>query len=350
MKEASSLPLSKNEKQEPQASFTASSLSSILSSPLATFTNFIPLSWSPRACQPGAAAAALRLLPDSSNRSSNATFDDQDNKGTRGGIGIEKKKYVSKENQLEKLRSRLAKEMRGPVDICRSCGDEGVLMWTWFVWTCMPWTILSCGLFLRPSLVFHSSLITYSQFTHTFSLFIYGGLRLLVGSVLITTYACSGPFIFWSTFCFVFIHVLCDTYICQFIFFTACSRSHVQLCYSDPSVLSTQCLPVYNLEFLVLCHVRKTGASGFRRTRYQCLSRWREAFYWANTRAVRSSEQRYSPIAAVISRVRRVRIWFCCCYIWEIALIWAKMILFAAHRTFDTLRVANSCNWRRNSG
>jgi len=38
------------------------------------------------------------------------------------------KKYVSKENQLEKLRNRLGQERRGLIDICRSCNDKAVYL------------------------------------------------------------------------------------------------------------------------------------------------------------------------------------------------------------------------------
>jgi hypothetical protein len=133
MKEVGSAPISTNGKLETQITSThASSLSSILSSPLATrlstFTNYIPLSWAPRASQPGAAAAALRLIPDGSNRSSNTPFDDQTNNNTRGRMMENKTKYVSKENQLEKLRSRLAQEMRSTSVVCRSCDDDAVFL------------------------------------------------------------------------------------------------------------------------------------------------------------------------------------------------------------------------------
>jgi hypothetical protein len=135
MKQVSSAPILTNIKQDTQTSSPhASSFSSILTSPLATrlstFTNYIPLSWAPRASQPGAAAAALCLIPDGSIRSNNAPFDDQtNNKNTTGRAIVEDKtKYVSKEDQLEKLRSRLAQEMKGTSVICRSCGDDAVFL------------------------------------------------------------------------------------------------------------------------------------------------------------------------------------------------------------------------------
>jgi len=138
MKRVDSLPSSTNEKQESPANLNhGSSVSSTLPSPFATrfsmLTNYIPFSWAPRASQSGAAAVTLRLIPDGSSGLSHPAFDDHtnssDDKDTRGQNVVEiKRKYVSKEDQLEKLRSRLAQEMtvRGPIGICRTCGDEMV--------------------------------------------------------------------------------------------------------------------------------------------------------------------------------------------------------------------------------
>jgi hypothetical protein len=123
MNDIGSIPLStiENQNQNQTSSNHAPSFSSILSSPLATrlstFTNYMSLSWAPPASQSG--VAALRLIP---SRSSN------EDQGTRVQTAVESKKYVSKENQLEKLRSRLCQETRGPVDFCRSCGDKVVFL------------------------------------------------------------------------------------------------------------------------------------------------------------------------------------------------------------------------------
>lgn len=94
-----------------------------MSSPLTTFqtlTNFIPLSWGPRASQLApAAVAALCLIPESSSTSSSVsdTVDKQaappissDVKSIARGLDAAEKRerrYVSKEHQLEKLRIRL---------------------------------------------------------------------------------------------------------------------------------------------------------------------------------------------------------------------------------------------------
>jgi len=126
----------------------SSSFSSIMSSPLSArlsfqkLTNFIPLPWS-STNSVGSAAAALCLAPESS-RSSSTTTNTNDNAeiGLRPEPGnvarvikdvsvVQKRGYVSKEKQLEKLRSRLQRDdavMTSTVDICRNCEDEAVFV------------------------------------------------------------------------------------------------------------------------------------------------------------------------------------------------------------------------------
>lgn len=121
-----------------------SSFSSIMSSPLSarlsfqTLTNFIPLSWSPSANPVGSAVATLCRIPESSSSSSSSSNDNKTELLSEPGIVarvikdvsvVQKRGYVSKEKQLEKLKGRLQRDgavMRSTVDICRNCEDEAV--------------------------------------------------------------------------------------------------------------------------------------------------------------------------------------------------------------------------------
>jgi len=100
---------------EPSAS---SSFASLMPSPIAsrlsfqTFTNFIPLSWSPRSkIETPLAALAIVEESDANNESR----------------GPQKRGYVSKEVQLEKLKARLLREQdmtRNVADVCKKCNED----------------------------------------------------------------------------------------------------------------------------------------------------------------------------------------------------------------------------------
>lgn len=110
-------PTPSNTNRRPKTAPSSSPFSSIMSSPLAarlsfqTFTNFIPLSWS--------ATTAVTPPP------SMASAEPEEVAATPVRRG-----YVSKESQLEKLRSRLEREGQGvrAHDVCRKCEDDAVLL------------------------------------------------------------------------------------------------------------------------------------------------------------------------------------------------------------------------------
>jgi hypothetical protein len=72
------------------------------------------------------------VIAESTSTSSNCTsVDEQQQNGNTGvsrGIFLERRerKFVSKERQLEKLRSRLCATEEGASDICKNCHDEMV--------------------------------------------------------------------------------------------------------------------------------------------------------------------------------------------------------------------------------
>lgn len=129
----------------PAGSSSSSSFSSIMSSPLSarisfqTFTNFIPVAWSPRnkITEP----AASSLVTPSSN-SSIVSSERAPERGplfysgaqTRVPVDVPHKRgYVSKEKQLEKLRNWLEHDggakMRTSVSIfCKKCDDKEVFL------------------------------------------------------------------------------------------------------------------------------------------------------------------------------------------------------------------------------
>lgn len=94
--------------------FASSSFASLMPSPIAsrlsfqTFTNFIPLSWSPR---PKAETSPIATTLA----------------GELGASQIQKRGYVSKEAQLEKLKTRLLREQdmtRIVSDVCKKCNES----------------------------------------------------------------------------------------------------------------------------------------------------------------------------------------------------------------------------------
>ncbi|KAJ7590758.1 hypothetical protein C8J56DRAFT_1024565 [Mycena floridula] len=94
--------------------FASSSFASLMPSPIAsrlsfqTFTNFIPLSWSPR---PKAETSPIATI----------------SAGELGASQIQKRGYVSKEAQLEKLKTRLLREQdmtRIASDVCKKCNES----------------------------------------------------------------------------------------------------------------------------------------------------------------------------------------------------------------------------------
>lgn len=106
----------------------SSSITSIMTSPitsrisLQSFSSYMPLSWSspsPRA------PSSICVVPESSSSSvSNASSDGDEAMHPRG--------YVSKEAQLEKLKTRLLRERamlrNPPFDACKRCDDEAVYL------------------------------------------------------------------------------------------------------------------------------------------------------------------------------------------------------------------------------
>ena len=103
--------------------------SSIMSSPFATrLATFIPLSWATSQVKP-VAAAALCLISESS--SAGSATDDHIGGPTStqdticNGFERRERKYVSKEQQLEKLRNRLHLTEHAS-DMCQQCQDEVV--------------------------------------------------------------------------------------------------------------------------------------------------------------------------------------------------------------------------------
>lgn len=102
---------------------TPSSFSSIMSSPLAgrlsfqTLTNLMPLSWT--------AVPATSCEITTSIASGNAQ------RRERVQSAVVSTNYVSKEKQLEKLRSRLQRDgvtMKTAIASCRKCTDEAVFL------------------------------------------------------------------------------------------------------------------------------------------------------------------------------------------------------------------------------
>jgi hypothetical protein len=118
-------------------SSTSSSFSSIMSSPLSTrisfqtLTNFIPVSWSPRNHNVEPAASSSLV-----SRSLNSSIVSNERAPEHCCLPVDvlrKRGYVSKEKQLEKLRSRLerdgASKMRTSVSLyCKKCDDEMVFL------------------------------------------------------------------------------------------------------------------------------------------------------------------------------------------------------------------------------
>jgi len=101
---------------------TTSSFSSFMSNPLGasfqTFTNLLPSSWGGSRSPVG----SYEVLPDSSSTSRS-----QDRLQSTSVPTVEKRgpRFVSKEKQLEKLRSRLeGKDINGDVSSCNSCQDR----------------------------------------------------------------------------------------------------------------------------------------------------------------------------------------------------------------------------------
>lgn len=106
---------------------SSSSFSALMSSPLSarlsfqTFTNLIPISWSQRASD----APSTRSFFDVASTSETSTT-------PVASIPL-KRSFVSKEKQLEKLRSRMKSEgmskMRTSVSFwCNRCDDKGVTL------------------------------------------------------------------------------------------------------------------------------------------------------------------------------------------------------------------------------
>ncbi|KAI0069164.1 hypothetical protein BV25DRAFT_1791191 [Artomyces pyxidatus] len=116
-----------------------------------SFANFIPMSsfpWSPRSGAKAAAAAAMCMIPASASTSTNASVDERTGSASTSasqqfmpmffGNGKkpreEKRGFVSKERQLERLRSRMEEEWRtktGEIksDLpCKKCVDEPLAM------------------------------------------------------------------------------------------------------------------------------------------------------------------------------------------------------------------------------
>jgi hypothetical protein len=123
--------------QYPHAQATSTSLSPIMSSPLAarlsfqTLSNFIPLSWTP-----GAAAVALCIIPSSSSDISVDAAQSAPLLSDAGGSTprLAERKFVSKNKQMEKLRSRLSFERRNGiapcsmVSACKGCSAGDVYL------------------------------------------------------------------------------------------------------------------------------------------------------------------------------------------------------------------------------
>jgi hypothetical protein len=120
---------------------STSSFASIMSSPLSTrisfqtLTNFIPAVWSPRNHVPETVASpclATRRLSSEPVPEDGPLLSSQEQ--TKEPVGVTwKRGYVSKEKQLEKLRSRLEREgavrMRTSVYVCcKRCDDKGVFL------------------------------------------------------------------------------------------------------------------------------------------------------------------------------------------------------------------------------
>jgi hypothetical protein len=98
-----------------------------MSSPFATrLSTFIPLSWAASQVKP-VAAAALSLITESSSSGSAAESRDEDvcQEVVCNGTERRERKYVSKEQQLEKLRNRLYIN-EGASDMCKRCQDDTV--------------------------------------------------------------------------------------------------------------------------------------------------------------------------------------------------------------------------------
>jgi hypothetical protein len=110
-----------------ESSGPTTSFSSIMSSPFATrLSTFIPLSWAASQVKP-VAAAALSLISESSSSGSVAEGRDEDVSQEVVCNGKERReiKYVSKKQQLEKLRNRL-NISDGASDMCKKCQDDTI--------------------------------------------------------------------------------------------------------------------------------------------------------------------------------------------------------------------------------
>lgn len=127
------------------AGLSASSFSSIVSSPLSsrisfqTLTNFIPVSWSPRLRTKESAAPPSLIAPSSNSSIASSEHAQQlgplfySRTPTRCPVDVpQKRSYVSKEKQLEKLRNLL--ECNGAIKTtsfgiyCKKCDDEEVCL------------------------------------------------------------------------------------------------------------------------------------------------------------------------------------------------------------------------------
>jgi hypothetical protein len=118
-------------------SSTSSSFSSIMSSPLAarisiqTLTDFIPATWSFRRHNAESAAS-----PSPDPRRLTLTMANSEHAPERGPFPVDvarNRGYVSKEKQLEKLRSRLERDgtlkLKTSVNVCcKKCDDEVVFL------------------------------------------------------------------------------------------------------------------------------------------------------------------------------------------------------------------------------
>lgn len=108
---------------------SSSSFTSIMSNPLAarisfqTFTNLLPSSWSTSRSLAGSCQAMPTGLSTSLGHDQKSSTRDTVTVGKRGP------RFVSKEKQLEKLRSRLErKDVKSDVGACNSCQDQALFV------------------------------------------------------------------------------------------------------------------------------------------------------------------------------------------------------------------------------
>jgi hypothetical protein len=111
-----------------------SMFSSIISSPLTgrisfqTLTNFIPIPWSPRTPLAESATSSLATTSSSSSSVSDEIPSSSRTQFWSSAVIPQKRGYVSKEKQLEKLRSRLdVVKISAAVDVrCERCDGQAV--------------------------------------------------------------------------------------------------------------------------------------------------------------------------------------------------------------------------------